>query len=438
MELKQLIQGFSKLSTHDKIKAVEANIPQMDNVEGMLKSFWHSDANIQKILSELSENTVSNFPLPYNVAPNFLINGKLYMVPMVTEESSVVAAASAAARFWAERGGFTAQTKGTQKSGQVHFRFHDNVSKLLQHKQSILEQLRSRTSSMVENMQKRGGGITSMEILDRSNEINHYYQLHVVFETADAMGANFINSVLEECSNAMGEYFDNNDDFIKGAFEPIMSILSNHVPGCTVEISVQCPVEKLDHVVSGVSGADFAKKFALAVEIATKDIYRAATHNKGIMNGVDAVIIATGNDFRAIEAGAHAYAASSGRYSSLSKATVSDGIFQFTLTMPMAVGTVGGLTKNHPLAALSLALLGNPSAGVLMQIAAAAGLANNFAAVKSLTTSGIQAGHMRMHLPNMLTQLGATTQEKEKALDFFKGQTVSHQKVSEFLKSIRN
>ncbi|HSV87442.1 MAG TPA: hypothetical protein VLH61_02255, partial [Bacteroidales bacterium] len=373
MSQSQLISGFSKLQPEQKRVLVQNLFENPAKAANVLRSFLYQDADLQALLSELSENTITNFPLPYNVAPNFLINGKWYMVPMVTEESSVVAAASAGARFWADRGGFSAKTLGTQKTGQVHFLFRDDDAKLTLHSEAINRHLRLRTAHLTEKMEKRGGGITELEILNRTCEIKHYYQLHVTFETADAMGANFINSVLEECALALGEYFENTENFDPAAYEPVMSILSNHVPGCLVEVVAECPVRMLDNITSGLSGWDFARRFSLAVEIAEKDIYRATTHNKGIMNGVDAVIIATGNDFRAIEAGAHAFASQTGRYTCLSKAEVHNGIFRFTLTMPLAVGTVGGLTKNHPLAALSLSLLGNPSAPELMQIAAAAG-----------------------------------------------------------------
>ena len=438
MSQSQLISGFSKLQTEEKRKLVQELCEDPAKAARVLGSFLYQDADLQNLLSELSENTISNFPLPYNVAPNFLVNNKWYMVPLVTEESSVVAAASSAARFWADRGGFVAKTIGTQKSGQVHFLFRDDPGKLTRHSESISRYLRNKVSSLTEKMEKRGGGITGLEILNRTSLIPDYYQLHVEFETADAMGANFINSILEECARALGEYFETTEGFENGSYESVMSILSNHVPRCIVEVVAECPVGSLDNITPGQSGKDFARRFVLAVEMAANDIYRAATHNKGIMNGVDAVIIATGNDFRAIEAGAHAYAAQSGRYTSLSKAEVHDGLFRFSLTMPMAVGTVGGLTKNHPLAALSLNLLGNPNASLLMQIAASAGIASNFAAVRSLTTTGIQAGHMRMHLPNILTSLHASMQEKEQAMLHFRSNTVSFHAVEDFLKKLRS
>jgi hydroxymethylglutaryl-CoA reductase len=437
MVQRSIIKGFSKLSPEEKLKVVEGLFEGASGVGETLRSFFHPDAEVQKVLSELSENTLSNYPLPYNVAPNFLINDTVYMVPMVTEESSVVAAAAAAASFWAGRGGFKARILGTQKIGQVHFLFNDDHKKLLAASAEIEAFLQKRIEPMARNMVRRGGGITGIEIKNQSQLIENYFQLHMTFETVDAMGANFINSVLEECSRGLADFFEQTSGFVENAFEPVMSILSNYVPECLVEIKVGCHVDQLKNIAPGISGEDFARRFVLAVEIAEKDIHRAATHNKGIMNGVDAVIIATGNDFRAIEAGAHAFAAKDGSYASLSHAKLLNDHFEFTLIMPMALGTTGGLTRLHPLADLSLKLLGNPSAKELMMIAAAAGMANNFAAVRSLTTTGIQAGHMRMHLPNMLTQLGANVAERDKTITFFKNQTISFQKVEAYLKSIR-
>ena len=216
------------------------------------------------------------------------------------------------------------------------------------------------------------------------------------------------------------------------SIEVIMSILSNYVPNCIVQVEVRCPINELRDS-KGISGPQFAKKFIQAVEIAKKEPYRAVTHNKGIMNGVDAVVIATGNDFRAVEAGVHAYAAQGGTYSSLSHAFLEGEEFIFQLKLPLSLGTVGGLTQLHPMVRWSIELLGKPDAKKLMEIAAVAGLAQNFAAIKSLITSGIQRGHMKMHLLNILNQHNATATQKEKAIEFFKTQTVSFNAVTDFL-----
>jgi hydroxymethylglutaryl-CoA reductase len=272
-------------------------------------------------------------------------------------------------------------------------------------------------------MRKRGGGIIDIELLDKTTDLDNYYQLYVTFETADSMGANFINSCLE----AIAHTFNNNEINI------VMSILSNYVPECLVRAEVTCKIEEF----FDDKPKYYAEKFIQAVQIANVSPYRAVTHNKGIMNGIDAVVLATGNDFRAVAAGAHAYASRSGKYKSLTNAKMENGNFYFWIEIPLSVGTVGGLTKLHPLAKLSLEILQNPSAEELMQIIAVAGLAQNFAALKALTTTGIQQGHMKMHLMNILNQLEANLHEKEIITNRFKGKSVSHNAIAEALHKLR-
>ncbi len=216
-----------------------------------------------------------------------------------------------------------------------------------------------------------------------------------------------------------------------------MSILSNYTPDSIVHSEVSCHVEELINGESIKNGKLFAEKFHTAVEIARKDPFRATTHNKGIFNGIDAVIIATGNDFRAVEACGHTYAARDGQYRSLSKCEIKNGIFRFWLDIPMAIGTVGGLTRTHPMAKRSLEMLGNPGVQELMKIVASVGLAQNFGAVKSLVTTGIQKGHMKLHLSNILTYLEADTSEKEKIMIYFKDKIVSFSEVKKILDKIR-
>jgi hydroxymethylglutaryl-CoA reductase len=215
-----------------------------------------------------------------------------------------------------------------------------------------------------------------------------------------------------------------------------MSILSNYVPNCLVRAEVSCNIKDLNEN-DGVSPEEFATKFIQAVKIAEVEPYRAVTHNKGIMNGIDAVVLATGNDFRAVEAGVHAYASRNGRYSSLSHASVEHGVFKFWMEIPLALGTVGGLTSLHPLVKLALEMLGKPSAKELMQIVAVAGLAQNFAALRSLTTTGIQEGHMKMHLMNILNQMQANDTEKLKIVEYFKTNVVTHSAVVDALNELR-
>ena len=433
----QVIRGFSKKTQTEKLETVCLFFDDPEKVRKEFESFMHPNTETQDVLSQISENTLTNYPLPYNVAPNFLINGKMYVVPMVIEESSVVAAASGAAGFWAERGGFRAKVLSNLKNGQLHFLYKGNADKLKKAMPEIREFLLVHARPVTQNMERRGGGIKEIKLRDLRKDLEGYFQLHVTFNTMDAMGANFINSCLEEFGTGLHEWLDQTAGFDASDFEPLMAILSNYNESCLVEISVSCNIKELEGAAKGLSVENFVRRFTLAVQIAENDVSRATTHNKGIMNGVDAVILATGNDFRAIEAGAHAYASRSGKYRSLSNVEITDERFTFSLTMPMALGTVGGLTGVHPLAARSLEMLGNPSAETLMMIAAAAGLANNFAAVKSLTTTGIQAGHMRMHLTNILLQLKASKDETALAQEYFLDKKVSHQAVQEYLAAIR-
>ena len=436
----RIIKGFSKLLKEEKLKAVAEYIENPGEFITLLKSFWYQDYEKQKQFDEFSENTISNYHVPYGVSPNVIINDKSYVVPMVIEESSVVAAASAAAKFWGDRGGFHAEIVDVKKVGQVHFCWKGEKSTLM----NLLPEIKSifirNTESITEKMKKRGGGILDIELIDHSDKIPNYYQFLVTFNTCDSMGANFINSILENFGHTLQEFFSYQEQLEEKDrhVEIVMCILSNYTPECRVKVWVECPTSELDGVDENLDGKAFAEKFKKAVDIAHIDPYRAATHNKGIYNGIDAVVIATGNDFRATEAAGHSYAARNGQYASLSYADIKDDIFRFTLDVPLALGTVGGLTSLHPLAKKSLELLGNPSAKELMMIAATMGLANNYAAVKSLTTKGIQQGHMKMHLANILNQLGATEEEKKLAEEYFKDKTVSYSETEKFIKNLRN
>ena len=440
MQNDKTISGFSKLSKRGKIKWVVENFfKDPEHVMKDLISYWHHDEGQQQILDGFSENTISNFPMPYGLAPNFVIDGKTYCVPMVIEESSVVAAASAAAKFWMSRGGFKTEILGTKKVGQVHFKWKGNTSKLYALFPEIREVLIENAKPLTINMENRGGGITGVELIDFTDEEPHLFQIRAQFETVDSMGANFINSVLEQFASSLEQFFldyPNLSDEERDVLI-VMSILSNYTPDCLVRASVECEVEELGKFKGGIDAETFAEKFRTAITIANIDPYRATTHNKGIFNGIDAVVLATGNDFRAIESCGHTYAAKDGQYRSLSHCQVKDGVFRFWLDIPLAIGTVGGLTKLHPIAKRSLELLGNPGAEELMRVIAAVGLAQNFAAVRSLVTTGIQQGHMKMHLMNVLNHLQATEQEIKEALVHFSDKVVSFSSVREFLQGLR-
>jgi hydroxymethylglutaryl-CoA reductase len=433
------ISGFSKLSKSKKIDwIVETYFSNAEDAKRILKQYWNTNEKIQQLHDEFTENTITNYYLPLGVAPNFLINGKLYTIPMAIEESSVVAAASKAAKFWMDRGGFRAEVISTTKIGQVHFMYYGNPETLKNYFNHVKSQLIEDAKPITKNMEKRGGGILDIELRDKTKDIKGYYQLHASFETLDAMGANFINSCLEQFAKTFKTEALNFNAFSaeEKIIQIVMSILSNYVPECLVRVEVSCKIEDLSED-KNISSEEFAAKFVQAVKIAEVEPYRAVTHNKGIMNGIDAVVLATGNDFRAVEAGVHAYASRKGTYSSLSHAKIENGIFTFWMEIPLALGTVGGLTGLHPLVKLSLELLHHPTAKELMQIVAVAGLAQNFAALRSLTTTGIQQGHMKMHLMNILNLFDATDIEKEILTDYFKVNAVTHSAVVEAIENLR-
>ncbi len=435
-----MFSGFSKLSKEEKLKIISKLTQNPDEFYAELKSFWHPNENLQKKFDEFSENTLTNFYMPFGVVPNVKINDKFYTVPMVIEESSVVAAAAKSAKFWLGRGGFKAEVIDTVKLGQVHFIWHGDYSTLKNNFSSLKKLLFENSTHITANMQKRGGGIIDIELVNHTEKEPGYYQLMCSFNTCDSMGANFINSCLEEFASILKDWFIEHPIFSEKEkeVEVIMSILSNYTPDCLVKCWVECPIDDLGSFENGVSAQEFAQKFAKAIRIAEIDPYRATTHNKGIYNGIDSVVLATGNDFRAVEACGHAYAAHTGTYKSLSELSLDNGIFKFTLTVPMALGVVGGLTGLHPVVKRGLEMLGHPSAKELMMIAATIGLANNFSAVKSLTTVGIQQGHMKMHLFNIMNHFEATEVEKEKALDHFITEKVSFSTVREFIEKTRS
>ena len=438
----QPIEGFSKLSKQQKIDwLVQEYLHNDRSYEQILQQYWNQDATLQKLHEEFSENTISNFYMPYGIAPNFLIDGKLLALPMAVEESSVVAAASKSAKFWLDKGGFKTTIINTKKLGHTHFMMKVEPHKLLHFFNfKLKKKLMEATEGITANMRKRGGGILNIRLLDKTSEMDNYYQLKASFDTVDSMGANFINSCLEQFGKTLKEEVALDEDFTqaeKDSLEIVMNILSNFTPECLVRAEVSCPIADLKDD-SGISAEEFATKFKQAVTIAEIEPYRATTHNKGIMNGVDAVVIATGNDFRATEACAHAYASKDGRYSSLTHCSIDAGLFRFWIDLPISVGVVGGLTNLHPLVKFSLALLGKPSAQELMSILAVSGLAQNFAALRSLVTTGIQKGHMKMHLFNILNQFGATEEEKQYFVNFYKDKTVSHHEVIVELEKLRN
>ena len=429
------IIGFSKLSRDEKISWVSKNFLDNSNeFEDILNKYLNDDKDIQSIHNSLSENAISNFHLPYSISPNFLINHKNYCVPLVTEESSVVAALSNSSKFWYDRGGFKSKVISKIKTGQIHFKYNGNAENLGKFINDNEDRLIESTDRITKKMRERGGGISKIRLVNKSAELKSYYQLHVDFETIDSMGANFINSCLEIISKEFHQLLNDSPQFKESEkkIEVIMSILSNYTPECIVESSLECKIGELGNI-DGMSSEEFAFRFKNAFDIADIDINRAVTHNKGIMNGVDAVLISTGNDFRAVEAGIHAFASRKGKYKSLSECTIIDNIFKISLRIPLSVGTVGGITDVHPMVKLSLKLLNSPTSDDLMKIICSVGLAQNFAAVKSLVTTGIQKGHMKMHLINLLIKQNATKDQIDKSEEYFRDKEINSESIKDFL-----
>jgi hydroxymethylglutaryl-CoA reductase len=432
-----MITGFSKLDKMGKLDLIiEKYFTNNSESKKVALDSWYSDEKIRKILDEFSENTVADFHLPFGLAPNVLIDNNNYVVPMVTEESSVVAAASKAAKYWFTRGGFKTEVVAVNKIGQVHLIIDGDYDEFFTFFETCKKTILSNLKPISQNMDNRGGGITKMELRDCRELESGYVQVWMEFDTCDAMGANFINTILEAVSKDLEllatEYLPNH------SIQVVMSILSNYTPECLVKAWVECPIEDLAENNMTMNPQEFVTKFQRAVRIAEVDVNRATTHNKGIMNGIDSVVMATGNDFRAVEAGAHTYASRSGQYKSLTSCFVENNIFKFEINIPLAVGTVGGLTALHPMSKFSLSLLQNPDAKQLMSIIAVTGLAQNFAAVKSLVTTGIQKGHMKMHLMNILNHLEATKDEREAAKVYFLEETISFNSVRKFLETKRS
>jgi len=437
MRENKTISGFSKLTKVQKISWLEQQLGLDQSVRGFLSSFELEDDRLQAIIHDLSENQISNFHLPFCVAPNFLVNGKMKVFPFVTEESSVVAALAKAARFWASRGGFHAEVTGMEKRGQLHFSWKGDPKKIEQVFPLIKEKIIADTAPLSRKMELRGGGILSLELKYLPAVLPHYYQLDAAFDTRDAMGANFINSCLEQFGKSLQAFLAGQKNWPEPeqSCTVIMAILSNYTPESRVRVWVECPVDVLTEVNDVQQPGEFAEKFITAVLISQQDTSRAVTHNKGIFNGVDALALATGNDFRAIEAAGHAFAARRGYYAGLSEARMIDDRFVFSMELPLAVGVVGGVTVLHPMARLAMEILENPGAQELMQYIAVAGLASNWSAICALVTTGIQKGHMKMHLSNILAGLQATDEQKQAARLYFHDREVSFADVEHYLKN---
>ena len=355
------------------------------------------------------ENAVGSYPLPLGIATSFLINGHDYVVPMAVEESSVIAAASNAAKIVYECGGFKATTVSDLMIGQIQI-LDIPVGDFAKTRERILsqkEQLIQMANEIHPRLLMRGGGTKDLEVFEFPEAVIPFMVVHVLLDTREAMGANLVNTVCERLAPEM--------ERITGG-RVGLRILSNLADRKTYRVTCRVSADKLALQESNyqLDGVSVAKRIVEAYVFADNDPHRAATHNKGIMNGIDPVAIATGQDWRAIEAGAHAYAARSGRYRSLTTWSLADdGDLLGSIVVPMQIGTVGGVTRLHPVAQTSLQILGSPSSETLAWILASAGLASNLSALRALVSTGIQRGHMRLHAKNLALAAGARGKEVE-------------------------
>ncbi len=349
------------------------------------------------------ENVLGTYGLPYGVALNVRVNGHDYVVPMVVEEPSVVAAASNAAKMVRAGGGFTAECDPPLMISQIQL---CDVADVTNAKEAIVAataEILALANESIPGLVSRGGGARRWEIRQLGGPRDRMLVAHVLVDCQDAMGANLVNTVAEAVAPLLAELADARAG---------LRILSNLCDQRCVRVSCRVPADAL--ATDEMSGIEVVNGVVNASRFAELDPYRAATHNKGIMNGIDAVVIATGNDWRAVEAGAHAFAARSGAYKPLSVWRRDGDVLVGELEVPLAVGTVGGTLRVHPAARLSLRMLGSPRATELAAIAAATGLASNLAALRALATVGIQRGHMALHARGVAVAAGATAQEVER------------------------
>lgn len=413
------IPGFYKLSIEERLKVVSEFAGLSSEEIDLLKKYGALDI---ETANRMIENVISTYQLPLGIAVNFLINNKDYLIPMVIEEPSVVAAASNAARMTREGGGVYTTSTGPLMIGQVQLVKVPQPSiarlEILKRKDEILELANQCDPVLV----KLGGGARDLEVRIVESKAGVLLIAHLIVDVRDAMGANAVNTMAEAVAPRLAS-------IAGGSFR--LRIISNLADRRIVRAWTKVPVE-------AVGGKDVAEGIMEAWAFADADPYRAATHNKGIMNGVDAVVIATGNDWRAVEAGAHAYASRDGRYRPLSRWETDGDYLYGSLEMPLAVGIVGGATRTHPLARISLKILGVKTAQELAEVIGAVGLVQNLAALRALAAEGIQAGHMSLHAKNIAVMAGAIGDEIDLvAEEMVKEKTVRLDKAQEILNKIR-
>ncbi len=422
---KKNFEGFYKKNILERQNLLKKEFSLTDvevsllNKEGSLKL---------ETANQMIENVVGNFSLPLGVATNFNINGKDYIVPFVIEEASVVAAASNAAKL---SSGFITNVDDSIMIGQLQVIKCKNTKiakeNILKNKKEILNSLINKESNLI----KAGGGPRDLTIEILKTKRGEMLDVKILVDVKDAMGANAINTMLEKIAPKIEEYSNG---------EVLLKILSNLAIYRRAQAKTIWKKNILQESTKGLlSGEKVIERILDAYEFAVSSPFRCATHNKGIMNGIDAVVIATGNDFRAIEAGAHAFSAFEEKYSPLTKFYKNkDGDLVGEIDIPLAIGTIGGVTKIHPLAQMNLKILNVKSASELASIIASVGLAQNFAALRALVSSGIQEGHMKLHAKNIAFQAGAKESEiNEVVKKMLEEKNVSQSSAEKIIKKIR-
>ena len=424
--MKKSWNGFSKKTYHERLELLRAQALLSPEKQ---RSLEQDEQVSLAVADQLSENVVGTFSLPYSIIPELLVNGQDYTVPYVTEEPSVVAAASYASKIIKRAGGFTAQVHERQMIGQVAlYQVADPEqaqAKIASKKAELLELANQAYPSIV----KRGGGARDLRVEQIKGETD-FLVVYLYIDTQEAMGANMLNTMLESLKPVLEELSQG---------QSLMGILSNYATDSLVTASCRIAFRYLSSQKD--QGREIAEKITLASQFAQADPYRAATHNKGIFNGIDAILIATGNDWRAIEAGAHAFASRDGRYQGLSQWTLDMEREELVgeMTLPMPVATKGGSIGLNPRVALSHELLGNPSAKELAQIIVSIGLAQNFAALKALVSTGIQQGHMKLQAKSLALLAGASETEVAPLVErLIADKTFNLERAQQFLKDWRS
>ena len=406
----ELFRGFSKLSRDERFKRLLALGAVTPEDITFLKNGGIKDLNLA---DKLIENVIGYFQLPLGVATNFNINGQDYVIPMAVEETSIIAALSKSAKWIRQSGEIKTWVDGDCILGQIQLAkvrdFHKFAQIFAENRQYLIEKA---NEDVAANMVKRGGGVIDLQLRQLQRDDGHDMAvIHLTMNSCDAMGANIINQVLE--------YLKSPIEALTGE-EVTMCILSNLNDQKLT--TAQVTINEIDPVLG--------QKLQEASLFAEMDSYRAATHNKGVMNGIDPVLIATGNDWRAVEAGVHAYAARNCRYLAITRLRYQDGVLTGQLTAPIIVGTIGGVTALHPTAKMCLRMMNISSANELSQVIAAVGLVQNLGAITALCTEGIIQGHMKLHIDNLLLAAGANENEMPELKERLQNWLNLHKRIS--------